>query len=97
VFTGISGTILLAIPVFRRFKFGQLNTRTPTPIHNRESIAALMSGMSSMAVAAAAAEELLLRGEFSLALADSQARLAQRTLEVSVGGKRGLEPSRLGS
>jgi hypothetical protein len=56
-----------------------------------------MSGMSSMAVAAAAAEELLLRGEFSLALADSQARLAQRTLEVSVGGKRGLEPSRLGS
>lgn len=40
-----------------------------------------------MAVAATAAEDLLLRGEFAQALAESQARLAQRTLEVSGGGR----------
>lgn len=37
---------------------------------------------TSMATAAAAAEELFLRGEYAEALAESQAKLAQRTLEV---------------
>lgn len=38
--------------------------------------------MTDAAAAAAAVEDLFLRGEYAEALAESQAKLAQRTLEV---------------